>query len=89
VGTVVFGDLTENVAGHPDEVPRGSPCVAVIRPLRGLVLEVALAVAGGGQPRPGPGRTQVGELSDRVSQALQQLGIVAAERSLILAPDVG
>jgi hypothetical protein len=63
-GDLVFRDLADDFAGEPGEVPRGAVRIAVIGQLRCFPLELALAVAGGGQRRAGQGRSQVGELAD-------------------------
>ena len=46
---LVFRDLTDDFAGEPGQVSRGAARIAVIGQLRHFPLEVALAVAGGGQ----------------------------------------
>ena len=67
-GGLVFRDLADDFAGEPGEVPRGTVHIAVIGQSRCFPLELALAVAGGGQRGARQGRSQIGELADETGE---------------------
>ena len=81
----MFRDLADDAAGKPGQVVRGASRVAVTGQLLCLLFEVMLAVAGGGQRRPGRGSSQVGELADGTGEDPQQGGVVLAEGCQVLA----
>jgi hypothetical protein len=75
----MFRDLAEDFAGKPGEVLCGAARIAVTRQLRCFLLELVLAVGGGGQRGAGQRRSQVGQLADGTGKVRQDHGVVLAE----------
>ena len=75
----MFRDLADDFAGKPGEVLCGAARIAVTGQPRCFLLELALAVGGGGQRGAGRGRSQVGKLADGTGEVPQRHGVVLAE----------